>query len=255
MNTNIVLQDKEHIFQYGYASKQGKREEMEDYLSITSNSFGEKTAMFGIFDGHGGISCSHYCAENFASVFSKKYKEKKNFKDSINATITQINQTCMQEYPDSGTTVSVACILPNDELTIANLGDSKVLIYERGKKPVCATADHRVSNPKERALLLKRNKWCIYGDKICGRLSLSRCIGDSSMNDCIIKEPNIFTIKKKSGLRIIMATDGIWDFVRDDEITKIIWSSKNPTEAAQRIQETASKHMSRDNMSVLVIFL
>ena len=255
MNTNIVIHDQERVYQYGYASKQGKRDSMEDYLSINSNSFGEKTAIFGVYDGHGGNSCSQYCAENFASILSKKYKEKKDFNNSIRATIAQVNQKCTQEYQDCGTTVTVACILPNSDLTIANLGDSKVLIYEKGKKPVCATGDHRVSNPKEKALLLKKNKWCIYGDKICGRLSLSRCIGDSSMNDCIIKEPNIFTIKKKAGLRIIMATDGIWDFVREDEITKIIWSSKNPSEAAQRIQETASKHMSRDNMSVLVVFL
>ena len=250
---NTFINDNQHLFDYGYKTAIGKRPTMEDCLSVSTSS--HHPAIFGIFDGHGGSQCSEFCAQHFPSIFNHKYQSNNEFKSIIQATLNDLNAECISSFPDQGTTMSVVCLLSNDDICIANLGDSKVMIYQNNQKPICATVQHRVSNKQEEQRLLQKNAWCIYAGRICGRLSLSRCIGNKSLNDCIIREPNIYKTKKKEGMKIVIASDGIWDFIKDDEVTKIIWSSNTPQEAAQKIQETAAKHQSRDNMSVLVLFL
>ena len=254
MAENCVVSNADYMYDFGYLACQGTRKTMEDYLSITGHILGDKhSALFAIYDGHGGSNCSQYCSEHFSSIFASKYKQNHNVLDIINSTITDVNQECMSKWPEQGTTLSLL-FCDNNDITIANLGDSKVMLFQKGQKPVCATVDHRISNKVERDLVEKRNKWAIYADKICGRLSLSRCIGDKPYDDCLSREPNVYKLKKEKGLRIVMASDGIWDFVREEEINKIVWSCNSPVEASKQIKNAATRRFSRDNMSVIVIF-
>jgi len=52
---------------------------------------------------------------------------------------------------------------------------------------------------------------------------------------------------------LILACDGLWDVVSDEEAVDIVIKAKNPEDAAVKLRNRALHSNSKDNISVLVI--
>eukprot|EP01127_Copromyxa_protea_P010402 TRINITY_DN2532_c0_g2_i2.p1 TRINITY_DN2532_c0_g2~~TRINITY_DN2532_c0_g2_i2.p1 ORF type:complete len:300 (-),score=40.03 TRINITY_DN2532_c0_g2_i2:105-1004(-) len=202
---------------------------------------------------------------------------------------------CQQEMKfakiDCGTTALVSLWI-GDKLYIANAGDCRavVCVNETEKR---LTVDHKPSLPSEKARILKhKGAFLDLKNRIQGRLSVARALGDFLLTPYVSCEPEVFgpipfyphyigdptasapgstndserahiyNCEQSNLMRssykdygfMIIACDGLWDVVSDRKAVKIVKQYMGPKEAAVALRDRAIKLRSRDNISIVVIF-
>ncbi|XP_024965934.1 probable protein phosphatase 2C 65 [Cynara cardunculus var. scolymus] len=150
----------------------------------------------------------------------------------------------------SGTT-SVSVLRQGDNLLIMNLGDSRALLCTRSNDdklhPVQLTVDlkpsiqseyERIKNSGGRVQAMEHEPsvfrvW--MPDQDCPGLAMSRAFGDFCLKDYgLICVPNIFYRKLTDEDEfVVLATDGVWDVLTNNEVVKIVGSVKKRSMAAR----------------------
>lgn len=93
------------------------------------------------------------------------------------------------------------------------------------------------------------------GGRVKGLLSVSRAIGDALLTP-VIAVPDIIKHEiNDSDEVLIMACDGLWDVISDQQAVNLIRDETDMQAAAERLRNYALDHGSTDNISVLVIDL
>jgi len=160
-----------------------------------------------------------------------------------------------------GTTASV-CILcrgpsGTPELHVANVGDSRcLLLSESGARRL--TADHLATDEAE-ALRVQQEGGKIIGKRVGGSLALTRALGDHALKGAgggVSASPHYV----RHGLGpedrfVLLASDGVWDVVTDDEAHTQLMSSSGATagELSRDLVQLAVDRGTRDNVSALVV--
>ncbi|KAA0173381.1 hypothetical protein FNF27_05158 [Cafeteria roenbergensis] len=138
----------------------------------------------------------------------------------------------------SGST-AVVCIVQRDVVTIANVGDSRAMLVQtdgRALIPKDLTADHKPTLPREtRRILLAGGElrairypdgeegpvrvWCGGGSDVPG-LAMSRSVCDTvGKRAGVSSEPDITTTTlTKSDAFLVVASDGLWEFMEGDDV-------------------------------------
>ena len=227
----------------GYSSS-GVQKINQDNLFIQKNFLDEKDQFFiGVCDGHGdwGHSVSSYiakCLPNFLADTSDK-----NIISSYNSLNQNLVQNSKIDCQLSGTTCSSIILNPEKIISI-NLGDSRSVLakYENGiYTAINLTTDHKpnIGSEKKRILInggrikpfydektkkfLGPDRVWIREDDIPG-LAMTRSFGDTIAHSAgVTSEPEI----KKYDLTgnekfIIIASDGIWEYISSEECVKIV---------------------------------
>jgi serine/threonine protein phosphatase PrpC len=161
----------------------------------------------------------------------------------------------MQKLKLSGGSTAVVAYFKGPELFLANVGDSRAVLCQNDGKALRVTTDHKPDLPAERERIEKSGGW-IKNGAITGTLAVSRALGDFSYKPFISCEPDVFGPFRflEESLFLILACDGLWDVVTDEEAVEMVLNSKNPEDAAVKLRDRAVKAHSKDNISVLVIF-
>ncbi|KAK4490988.1 hypothetical protein RD792_001709 [Penstemon davidsonii] len=179
----------------------------------------------------------------------------------------------------SGTT-AVVVIKQGNDLVIANLGDSRAVLgtktTENGIVAIQLTTDLKPGVPSEaerirkcngRVLALKEEAhiqrvWLPYEDS--PGLAMSRAFGDF-----VLKTHGIIAIPDISHHRLspndkflVLASDGVWDVLSNDQVVEIVSSAANEEGAAREVVDAAIsswKHKfpntKRDDCTVICLFL
>ncbi|KAK6118236.1 hypothetical protein DH2020_048022 [Rehmannia glutinosa] len=156
----------------------------------------------------------------------------------------------------SGTT-SVCVLKKGEHLIIANLGDSRAVLCKRDESnqlvPEQLTVDLKPNLPGEaqrirscegRVLAMDEepNVYRIWmPNEDCPGLAMARAFGDFCLKDFgLISTPEV-TYRKLTDKDefVVLATDGIWDALSNDEVIKIVASSKKRSMAAKLLVEQA----------------
>ncbi|KAF7456457.1 protein phosphatase 2C domain-containing protein [Cryptosporidium felis] len=187
-----------------------------------------------------------------------------------------------------GTTALVCLIFGPDpidnkfKLVIGNCGDSKLILGYKNENnlvfPKQLTKIHRLSDPNERLriekaggkvdfcnstwrVLVKKRRYSFDLSTKCIGLSTSRSIGDIYMKEpqlLCISEPEItiHEIDLENDLFIILATDGVTDFITDKEMAGIVERNLqySPLEAASELTRAAERRGSLDDKTATVIY-
>ena len=98
----------------------------------------------------------------------------------------------------------------------------------------------------------------IIDDRINGILAVSRGFGDFDLkNKGLICEPHIFKrLIESSCYYCVIASDGVWDTLKPDDVSKICFANKNNFKnIAKIIVDTAQERGSEDNISCIVVEL
>lgn len=81
----------------------------------------------------------------------------------------------------------------------------------------------------------------VVGKRVMARLAVARALGDYALNPFICCDPEIFgpfNVKEPEDYHqnevIVMACDGIWDYLKDQEAIDIALNSSTPKKAAMR---------------------
>lgn len=143
------------------------------------------------------------------------------------------------ELKGMGTTVVIA-VAQNDRVIIAHVGDSRAYLVNDGLKQL--TCDHSVVQS-----LIESGKITVEDAKVHPRKNIiTRALG--AEENVIIDITNVELKEKES---ILLCTDGLSNFVSENEIFEII--QKSDTDVAQRLVDAANASGGGDNITVLLL--
>ena len=230
-----------------------------------------KISFFGIYDGHGGEGCSEYLRDNLHKLICNNEYFPENVSEAIKLGISKAEQDFLNNYAlsqnkeeivDKSGSCAIIIILVDNNIYIANVGDSRCLVsMNNGNKYMEVTKDHKPNSPNE-IIRIKKNGGNIYQSQtiinntdngelngkiligpyrvLPGRLSVSRTIGDAEAKivkfggnpNVIICEPEIFIydLKKEDIDFFILGCDGIYDQMSNKEILDCAWMVLNEKE-------------------------
>jgi len=248
-------------FKIGYADTVGRRPNMEDEITVVGSFRGSKDEdLIGVFDGHSGKEASAYASNHLHHIVAEQLEHNSDISEVLKSSFFELNEKMKKEDLQSGTTALVALFI-KDIGYIANCGDTRAVLYNKGTTIRCSI-DHRPEEVTEMKRLESTggtitttiNKVGKVTSRICG-LSVSRALGDFNMSPHVISDPYIHgPIQVYSeDCFLILACDGLWDMMKDEEATNIISSIMDPEEAAIRLRDFAYKRGSTDNITVLVL--
>ena len=242
-------------------------------IKISSNG-----AIFAVFDGHGpcGEKLSNYTQQTLmtsvsdALIMGSPGSRDKALRDAFrncdlacreHDALTG-NKAEFDAY-GSGTTATVV-LITGRTLTVASVGDSRCIMGIEKKsnsgryKCIELTRDHSCERKDERARIIKAGGVVkrLQGDipfrvflkgKSHPGLAMTRAIGDASGEGAgIIPIPEIWSRKlesDRSGMKsfIVIASDGVWEFLTSKEVVEIIskFSSDSAQAAVDAVVKTA----------------
>uniref|UniRef100_A0A671QIR9 protein-serine/threonine phosphatase n=1 Tax=Sinocyclocheilus anshuiensis TaxID=1608454 RepID=A0A671QIR9_9TELE len=293
---------------FGFAAMQGWRVSMEDAHNCIPE-LDDETAMFAVYDGHGGEEVALYCSKYLPDVI----KEQKAYKDgklqkaledaflAIDARITteevikelvqiagrlqeetekvadeddgyeedgehssendeeddteegeeedsdEEEDMCLpgmdgKEEPgsDSGTTAVVA-LIRGKQLIVANAGDSRCVVSEKGKA-VDMSYDHKPEDELELTRIKNAGGKVTMDGRVNGGLNLSRAIGDHfyKRNKALppeeqmisaLPDVKVLTLNEDHEFMVI-ACDGIWNVMSSQEVLDFV-NERLKTEAGK----------------------
>lgn len=163
-------------------------------------------------------------------------------KDAINYSNRKIYEQSMSDdnLNGMGTTIT-ACLIHNDNLVVANVGDSSCYVI-CDNKIIKVTKDHSLVQQLVDAGSITEQQ----AVKHPNRNIITRSLGTN-----IVVEVDTFKLDLNNISKVILCTDGLSDEVRKDEIFQIVMEH-NCKEACKRLIEVSKARGARDNISVIV---
>ncbi|OAY67078.1 putative protein phosphatase 2C 59 [Ananas comosus] len=208
--------------------------------------------------GHGGARAAEYVKQNLFSNLIRHPKfisdTKLAIAEAYNLTDTEFLNTENSQNRDAGSTASTA-ILVGDRLLVANVGDSRVVICRAGKA-IAVSRDHKPDQTDERQRIEDAGGFVMWAGtwRVGGVLAVSRAFGDRLLKQYVVADPEIQEEKIDGSLEfLILASDGLWDVVSNEEAVAMIKSIEDPEQAAKRLLQEAYQRGSADNITCVVV--
>jgi len=247
--------------QFALSSMQGWRIEMEDAHCATIGLPGclSDWSFFAVFDGHAGARVSAYCADKLldAIISSDELSGGNNSSEPAWASVSTAIRSGflrlddqLRELPEiaagedkSGSTAVCALVSPQ-HIFLANCGDSRAVV-SRNKQVAVTTLDHKPTNPTEKERIQNAGG-SVMIQRVNGSLAVSRALGDfeyknvPNRDPCeqlVSPEPEIITEKRVKGSDefLILACDGIWDVMSNDELCDFVRDRMQITDSLEAI--------------------
>ncbi len=157
---------------------------------------------------------------------------------SANTALCQMNEA---RGTDAGSTV-VAALIAGETAYIANVGDSRAYALGReGLKRV--TTDHSLVEQLVAEGIITEDERYDHPQ----RNQIMRSLGETGL------AVDLFTLKLRPGMRLLLCSDGLWEMVRYDELARILSAIPHPQAACEALVRAANVHGGEDNISALVI--
>jgi len=276
--------------------KGDRKDQCEDFFvdktKIPVSVLGETATcvFFGVFDGHGGSTCSEYAAAHLAKNVLSRLRDRTKTANDETALRTallggfkQTEHNFLQHARRSGdASGSTACTMtvfgPDEEmrlrLFVANAGDSRAVLGTASGKVIRLTEDHKPNLPAEKKFIESgggsvaeiAGVWrCILPVKrrLSGTIGLavSRGFGDKDFKGPNIVNPDpeitVHEVDWDDDECVILATDGVWDVVSDKVAVRLVQRSLrqfgNEEKAAEELVRMARGRGSKDDCTALVV--
>ncbi|MQL81919.1 hypothetical protein Taro_014385 [Colocasia esculenta] len=245
---------------YGYSLVKGRTNHpIEDYhVSKFMRMKGKELGLFAIFDGHLGDSVPAYLQKHLFANILKEQEFWSHPDRAISKAYDKTDKAILSHSSDlgrGGSTAVTAILINGQKLWIANVGDSRGVLA-KGGQVMQMTVDHEPS--AERGSIENRGGFVsnMPGDvpRVNGQLAVSRAFGDKSLKSHLCSDPDIRVedITPDTEL-LILASDGIWKFVSNEEAVEIARKIKDPQAAAKRLTAEALERESKDDISCIVV--
>ncbi|KAL5748112.1 hypothetical protein ACOSQ2_025409 [Xanthoceras sorbifolium] len=250
---------------YSVYCKRGRREAIEDRFSAVVNFHGDpKQAFFGVFDGHGGAKAAEYAAENLdKNILEEVMKRDDEIEEAVKHGYLNTDSEFLKEDVRGGS-CCVTALIRKGTLVVSNAGDCRAVMSSGGLAEAL-TSDHRPSREDEKKRIETLGGYvdlCHGMWRVQGSLAVSRGIGDRHLKQWVIAEPEtkILPIKPKHEF-VILASDGLWDKVSNQEAVDIARpfcidvEEPKPMIACKKLVELSVSRGSADDISVMLIQL
>lgn len=245
---------------HGYHMVEGKSHHtMEDYVfaqfkQVDDNELG----LFAIFDGH----LSHEIPDYLRSHLFNNILNEPNFwvepESAIRRAYRITDSTILDKATDlgkGGSTAVTAILINGQKLVVANVGDSRAVICKNGVAKQLSI-DHEPG--RERKIIEDRGGFVsnFPGDvpRVDGQLAVARAFGDKSLKMHLSSEPDVVVELIDDDTEfLILASDGVWKVLSNQEAADCIKSIKDARSAAKHLNEQALAKGSTDDISCVVV--
>ena len=226
-------------------------------------------AYFGIFDGHAGYRTAVKSADKLHHrILSSMNSLVQDAKASVPLTSSQLDypkfeMTIKDAYfkfdqewreenrhhnPDdkSGST-AISCLIDPERVYFLNVGDSRGILVSTEGRVLLATKDHKPSDQAERQRIQEAGGTVLI-QRVNGSLAVSRALGDFEYKNnqnrrpdqqLVSPEPEISffsrTKSDESAAFIVLACDGIWDVMSNEELAAYILGRMHVTDDLSEI--------------------
>ena len=161
--------------------------------------------------------------------------------EDANTTLCQINQ---RDKTDMGSTLT-GFMMVGDHAYIFNVGDSRTYML-RDEKLYQLTNDHSLVGQLVAGGLIEPEDVYTHPQ----RNQIFRSIGDK-----LNVQIDLFKQQVHPGDILLSCSDGLWEMVRDPQITEILNHATDPQMACTQLIEAANVNGGEDNVSAVVVFV
>ncbi|AQZ16031.1 PTC1 (YDL006W) [Zygosaccharomyces parabailii] len=263
-------------YQVGVAeNKNAKfRKTMEDVHTYVKN-FASRLdwGYFAVFDGHAGSQASKWCGSHLHTVVEKKLlaDETRDVREVLNESFVSVDRQINSKLSGSSGCTAAVCILrwelPDDvdnqsadfsqhtrKLYTANVGDSRIVLFRNGKS-IRLTYDHKASDVLEMQRVEKAGG-LIMKSRVNGMLAVTRSFGDKFFDGLVVGNPFTTSVQLTNNDEfLILACDGLWDVIDDQDACELIRDIGEPNEAAKTLVRYALENGTTDNVTAMVVYL
>jgi len=253
----------------------GQRAAMEDtftavphaelFLPVRSDESGPVQAtVMGVFDGHAGRLASRYARSQLVHALINDPAFPHDFETAAARSFALVNERFCSRARHlqvrAGTTAVIIAVI-NDELMLANVGDSESVLCRDGKA-VPLTRRHVPSSPRERQRVENsgtRVRHFMGTWRVEGTMAVSRSIGDCHL-PILSPLPHTARVKLHAARDafVVSASDGLFDVMSPAEVVEFVTpyasSRKGRAAAARALVDHALHLQSRDNVCVVIAF-
>lgn len=234
----------------------------------------EPSALYGVFDGHGGPEAAAYVRKNAIRFF---------FEDGDFPRASEVNDAFVLEVEkclrkgfvladmaladdssvssSSGTTALTALIVGR-LLLVANAGDCRAVLCRKGEA-INMSQDHRPNYASERRRVEELGGFIDDG-YLNGVLSVTRALGDWDMklprgsSSPLIAEPEFRQITlTEDDEFLIIGCDGIWDVMSSQQAVSLVRRGlrrhDDPEQCAKELVMEALRLNTFDNLTVIIV--
>ncbi|KAJ7981499.1 Protein phosphatase 2C family protein [Quillaja saponaria] len=245
---------------HGFLLVKGKsRHAMEDCVVSQFKQVHEhELGLFAIFDGHLGHDVANYLKSHLFENILKEPDFWTETQSALRRAYLTTDEKILEEADflgRGGSTAVTAILINGQKLVVANVGDSRAVICENGKARQLSV-DHEPS--KEKRLIEGRGGFVsnIPGDvpRVDGQLAVARAFGDKSLKMHLSSEPDVTVEMIDEDTEfLILASDGIWKVLSNQEAVDSIRQIKDAQSAAKHLIEEAIARKSKDDISCIIV--
>ncbi|XP_018850794.1 probable protein phosphatase 2C 39 [Juglans regia] len=245
---------------HGFHLVKGKSHHpMEDYVVAQFKQVDDhELGLFAIFDGHLSHDVPNYLRSHLFENILKEpdfwTETEKAIRKAYRITDDKILEKAV-DFGKGGSTAVTAILINGQKLVVANVGDSRAVICKNGVAKQLSI-DHEPS--MERESIEERGGFVsnFPGDvpRVDGQLAVARAFGDKSLKKHLSSEPHITVepIDDETEF-IILASDGLWKVMSNQEAADCIREIKDARSAAKLLTEEALNRKSSDDISCIVV--
>lgn len=224
------------------------REVNQDFVYVSDQPIGNIPNLLIVADGMGGHKAgefaSRFVVESLKQDLAQSTEDgpEAMIRKAIIAANNKLIETANQDIrlKGTGTTLVVATVIEHT-LYFANIGDSRLYLMNDEIKQL--SRDHSFVQEMVRLGGIRAEDARNHPDKNI----ITRAIGAREK-----VEIDFFEYRLKKGDIILMCTDGLSNMVEDEEIFRIVKSSRDVVEAVERLVEKANDNGGSDNIGVIV---
>jgi protein phosphatase len=205
-------------------------------------------ALFVVADGMGGHVAGEVASKEAVDAMREAFAAPGST-DDLRQAVRLANGAVWKRgsddpsYRGMGTTVTAVAVVDGDKLAIANVGDSRTYLLRQGELQQL-TQDHSFVQEAVRSGQLTRAQ----AESHPRRSQLTRALGVADDVDV-----DVDVVEPLSGDRLLLCSDGLWDEVGDELITRVLSTRDEPEEAASELVRWAKEAGGRDNITVIVL--
>lgn len=212
--------------------------------------------IFAVSDGMGGLEegarASFYVRESIPVMMRFPFNEVENadaagkaFAETIRMISDELFNTANTESHIGFGATFCGAWLYKDKAIFTNLGDSRGYLLPKYKKTLKQiTEDHNIA-----ALLVKNGE--LSKSAANNHPSSSRLTRFVGMKAPAL--PEYFACDVAPGDKILLCSDGLYGMVNEEDIARIMRSSRSPGTICARLIDKANANGGRDNISVIYI--
>ena len=226
-----------------------KRQVNQDYVYASEEPVGNLPNLFVVADGMGGHNAGDFASSFAVQTLVRTILEDENQNPIkiIRNAVEEANRKVLEEsklhveMSGMGTTMVLVTII-DDYAYVANVGDSRLYLIE--DQILQITKDHSLVQEMVKRGLITKEEAREHPDKNI----ITRVLGIGPE-----VEVDFFDIHLKDNSILLLCSDGLSNMVSDEDIWRIVSTSREMKEAGMRLVSLANENGGKDNIAVVLV--